>query len=87
MNSQYPFPKFTQWCVDNYSKTKRVIVNSTGSKVLCWIDVKTVRDSLGLSESIVIESERFTEEEINRIYRESTNEEKGQFLSNILKSS
>lgn len=58
LEQSYPFPEFIQWCVDNYSKTERVIMNSTGLKVLCWVDAQTMRESLGFSESIVIEYEQ-----------------------------
>ena len=34
LKQSYPFPKFIQWCVDNYSKTKRVIMNAIGLKDL-----------------------------------------------------
>ena len=86
LEQSYSFLKFIQWCVDNYSKIKSVIMNSIGLKNLCQVNAQTVRVSLVLFESILIEFERFNEEEITRIYRESTDEEKGKFLSKILKS-
>lgn len=59
-------------------------MNAIGSKFLCWINAWTFRESLGVSKSIAIEFEQFNEEKNTKIYRESTNEEKGEFLSKIL---
>ena len=38
LEMSFPFLEFVQWCVDNYSKSKRVLVNSLGSGVLCKIN-------------------------------------------------
>ena len=81
--SSYPFPEFIQWCIESYSKSKRVIVNSKGSRILCKIDSQTIRQALSLSKSHKFGP--FNEEECLRVYKEVNNEEKVQFVSKFLK--
>lgn len=46
----FPFPEF-EWCVSNYSKFERVIMNSNGSKVSCHINSQSIRETLSIPES------------------------------------
>lgn len=62
-------------------------MNATGSKILFQVNARTIRESLGLSESIAIQSKQFDEEKITKFYRDSTNEVKSQTLYKILKPS
>ena len=34
----FPFPEFVSWCAERYSQQEKVILNKSGSEVLCKID-------------------------------------------------
>lgn len=74
LESSSPFPNFVKWCVRNYSKSERVIMNANGSKILFQIDANTIKEALGPLETCVSESEQFIEEEFTRFYRETNDE-------------
>ena len=57
----FHFLEFVEWYAQNYSQLERVIVNKSGSKVLSWVTTRDIRDSLGLSKSIFLNSEPFSE--------------------------
>jgi hypothetical protein len=47
----FQFPKFIGWCAEKYSESERVVIDKKGSKVLCKIDVVSVRESLKIPKS------------------------------------
>jgi hypothetical protein len=59
-------------------------MNDTSSNVLCQVNTQTIRESLGLLESFVVESKQFDEGKITKIYGDYC-EMKSQILLNILK--
>ena len=58
----FQFPEFTGWCAKQYSESERVVIDKKGSKVLCKIDVVSVRESLKIPNSFSDNFEPFDEE-------------------------
>lgn len=83
LEPSFCFPEFIQWSASNYSKSERVVINSTWSRVLFRIDVKTVKHVVNVLETM--EFEQLNEEECSRIYKETNVEKKVQLLSKNLK--
>ena len=46
-----PFPEFVEWCTNSYSSSERVIMSHTMSKIICKVDMKTVRGILSLPDN------------------------------------
>jgi hypothetical protein len=42
----FPFPKFVGWCTEQYSQEDKFILNKRGSKVLCRVEILSIRDAL-----------------------------------------
>ena len=74
------FPDFVKWCALNYSQLERVIMNKNGSKIFSRVTAQGIRDLLRLSESNFQNSEPFNELEITKISKESSVEDKSNFL-------
>jgi hypothetical protein len=81
----FQFPEFIGWCAEQYSESERVVIDKKGSKVLCKIDVVSVRESLKIPKSFSENFEPFDEEEMIRVYRECQPEIKTLFLRMIIK--
>ena len=79
------FPYFVAWCASNYSQSKRVIMDSNQSKILCPINSLVVRDALEVPQSFSQNLEDFVEETVIELYMHATTKEKQAFLSKILK--
>lgn len=73
----FDFFEFVEWYTQKYSQLERVIVNKSRSKIQSQVTTQDIRESLGLSKSILLNSEPFNELEINSVYRESSAKEKG----------
>ena len=61
IESVFSYLEFIEWCVSNYSKLERVIMNSDGSKVLCYINPQSIREALSIPESNEYLIEQFSE--------------------------
>jgi hypothetical protein len=55
----FPFPKFIGWCVEQYSREDKVVLNKLGSEVLCRVDSLSIRYTLDILESPSAVSEPF----------------------------
>lgn len=44
----FPFQDFIHWIVKNYVKTNSQVLSSDGSRIICMINLGSVRRSLGL---------------------------------------
>ena len=48
------FSEFVEWCANNYSSSKRVIMSHTTSKILCRVDTKSILEVLSLPHNFPI---------------------------------
>lgn len=55
------FPEFIEWCVSNYSRSERIIMNFNGSKFSCHINLQSIRETFSIVESNEDLIEQFSE--------------------------
>ena len=79
-----PFPEFAEWCASNYSPSERIIMSHSTSKILCWIDAKTIRGFLNLPDSFPDSGESVNESILAEVYKGCKTEIWCEFLSTIL---
>ena len=70
LEPSYQFPEFIQWSALHYSVSKRVIMNSNGSKVLFRVNAQTIRDAFLVLESNINDLEKFNEKEYFKFYNQ-----------------
>ena len=58
------FPKFVEWCVNNYSLSKRVIINLDHSTILSPINSSVIRKTLSVAEEFTLKDKDYSEESI-----------------------
>ena len=80
-----PFHEFNEWCANSYSSSERVIMSHTTSKILCRVDMKSVRRMLSLPDIFPLNHEFFNEQVLIELYKNCKTEVRCQFLSSILK--
>ena len=81
LGSHYPpFPKFVEWCEDNFSITEEVIMNKSKSKILCSVQASVLCKTLHIPDDFGHISQKYQEENIIRFFRESIDESKEAFL-------
>lgn len=56
-------------------------MNSNGSKVLCWVNAQTLRDSFLVSELDINDPEKFNEEECFKFYNQVNQDDKFRFFT------
>ena len=79
------YPEFVEWCVNNYSPTKRVIMNKNGTKILCQVNAKGIHKVLNVLKIFPVNVEALSEETLFQVNRECKYEIKNTFLTEILK--
>ena len=81
----FPLSEFIGWCAEQYSQEEKVILNKLGSKVLCIVDILSIRYALNIPKSPSAVSKPFEEENLVIVYRECPPEVKNLFLQTIVK--
>ena len=84
-NQTPQFLEFVEWCAENFSATKGVIVNKSKSKILCPVQASIIRKTLDIPNQFSHISQDYQEEYIICYFRESTDESKEAFLKNCSK--
>ena len=78
-------PEFVEWCAENFSATKRVIMNKYKSKILFPVRASIICKTLDIPDTFIDLSQDYREEDIIHYFRESTDESKEAFLKNYSK--
>ena len=56
------YPKFVEWCVNNYSPTKRVIMKQNATRILCQVNANIICEILNVPEIFPKNTEALSEE-------------------------
>jgi glutamine cyclotransferase len=81
LERSYHFPEFIQWSMSNYAKSDRALMNCDGSKFLCRVNPQSIKETLHVPETNIIDIEQFSEVECIRSFRETSQEGRSQFLN------
>ena len=73
-------PGFVKWCADNFSVTEGVIMNRSKSKILCSVQALVICKTLHIIDEFVQISQKYREDNIVHLFRESTVENREAFL-------
>ena len=79
------YPEFVDWCADNYSLSKRLIMYVTSSKIPCPVNSLVIIKSLLVPDEFTLKSKDYNEESIIQCFSESVVEKKREFLKKCFK--
>ena len=78
------YPKFVEWCVNNYSPNKRVIMNKNATRILCQVNANVIYEVLNVPNILLENTEPYWRTLV-QVYRECKSKIKNVFLTWILK--
>ena len=78
-------PEFIKWCVNNYSPSEGVIMDTSMSRMMCPINSLNIRNTLLIPSKFTHMSSEYNEEDILHFFQGSSNEQKYIFLKACLK--